>query len=152
MDSCSIDGESAMKFIDHPFILAGVFVCGCAGCATYLWFAVTGYLNNEPFNREMVLFGLFMFWGAWSSGSRLFGFRPTLSRLALEQYASELMELPYEKALEDARMHSTPVPHELALRKIKPASEEWSAFEKDGISFLIEKRELGGRAKVIIYK
>lgn len=122
------------------------------GCAAILWVAVTGYLNNEPFSWEMVAFGLFWFWGAWSSGSRLFGFKPTLSRLALEQYASELMELPYEKALEDARMHSAHVPHELALRKIRPTVDEWQAFEKDGIPFLIEKRELGGRAKVTIYK
>lgn len=141
-----------MKFIDHPLLLTVVFLSGCAGCTVILWIVIAGYLNNEPISWMVVAFGFFWGWGVWSSGSRLFGFKPTLYRLALEKYASKLMKLPYEEALEDAWIHSTHIPYELALRKIKPTADEWHAFEKDGIPFLLEKCEPGGGTRVTICK
>jgi len=141
-----------MKLGDHPLFLGIVFLSSAAGVAFTLWVAVTGFLNDEPIAWELLLFGVFWFWGAWSSGARLFGFKPTAYQIALEEYASELRGLPYEDAITAARSTSTQIPYALALRKIRPESKVWTAFERWGLSYLVEKDENHGRAKVTLYK
>lgn len=141
-----------MKWTDHPLVLALVFSVSTFGSLVACWVVIQDLVDGEGFPVAMAAFGLFWSWAAWSSGSRLFGFRPTLYRIALEEYVSELKELGYSQALENARTHCTSIPHEIVLRRIVPSAEEWHGFEKDGIRFLMERCEPGGRVRVTFFK
>lgn len=141
-----------MRFIDHPFVLSVVFLIGVAGSSLTILLIIEGFVVGDGFRASTLLFGFLWGWTAWSAGTRLFGFKPTLIRLELEKYATELMALPYDKALEHARAHCIQVPYGLARRKIQPAAKEWHAFEKDGILFWLEKCESSGGTKVTFHR
>ena len=62
-----------MNLFDSRPFLAIVFLCGVGGCCGALWVTYMRYVEEKSFPWELWLLGVFWFWGAWSTGKRLFG-------------------------------------------------------------------------------
>ncbi len=65
-----------MNFFGSRFFMGFVFVCGVCGCGGVVWVTCMRYVGQQSFPWELWLLGLFWFWGAWSTGKRLFKRKP----------------------------------------------------------------------------
>jgi|GEM_PF-4019714 len=114
----------------------------------FLWVGVAdGFKGDYRMLAGGLIYTAWFGFTSWSAIGRIRDAKKKF-REDLAAISSTLEALPYDQAISSAREKYVFFPHELALRKIRPAADEWMAFEWKTAQFLVERVGATAQTKV----
>lgn len=100
------------------------------------------YANHQSAGKSLIAVGIWL-------GFALFCYcQIRRIKREAEEMLEELEKLGFEQALQKARASSVCLPHGLVASKVNYLADDWYAFERNSIQFVVAKCHDSGRAKV----